>query len=151
MVTLLAGVSLGGCVEFGRKQVNQVQPTAAVKAPPPRVEPVPQVIATPVATTKKQAKATKAPATEETKPEVIEVDLVGKSEGEIASLLGRPTSIDQRGASTVWVYKESGCDLDVYFFMDVAKSDRRVLAIEPAGDEEAAPALERCYGNQKRS
>lgn len=66
-------------------------------------------------------------------------ELMGKSESEVAELMGAPARVEQRVASTVWVYQGGDCGLDVFFFLDVATSDERVLTVAPT-DQPAAPA-----------
>jgi hypothetical protein len=72
-------------------------------------------------------------------------ELMGKSEDEVTSLMGAPVRVEQRAASTVWVYQGSDCGLDVFFFLDMATSDERVLTVAPntqpaAAATTAAPA-----------
>lgn len=61
-------------------------------------------------------------------------ELVGKSQSEVAAMIGTPARVQQRAASTVWTYQNDECGLDVFFFLDVATSDERVLTIEPTPD-----------------
>lgn len=58
-------------------------------------------------------------------------ELMGKSEAEVTSLMGAPARVEQRAASTVWVYQGADCGLDVFFFLDMATSDERVLTVAP--------------------
>lgn len=68
-------------------------------------------------------------------------ELVGKSPSEVAALIGNPTQVEQRAASTVWTYRGDSCGLDVFFFIDMATSDERVLTVESRADA-TAPAAE---------
>lgn len=68
-------------------------------------------------------------------------ELMGKSEDEVTALMGAPAKVEQRAASTVWVYQGGDCGLDVFFFLDMATSDERVLTVAPnAQPAAAAPA-----------
>jgi len=66
-------------------------------------------------------------------------ELVGKSQSEVAALIGNPAQVEQRAASTVWTYRGDTCGLDVFFFLDMATSDERVLTVESRTDA-AEPA-----------
>ena len=101
-------------------------------------------------------------------------ELMGKRQAEVTDLMGAPARIEQRAASTVWVYQGSDCGLDVFFFLDMATSDERVLTVAPsaepanaakatapeapAGTEPASTAqtseedaVDACYGKLRRS
>ncbi|HKP23726.1 MAG TPA: hypothetical protein VJV39_07660 [Dongiaceae bacterium] len=58
-------------------------------------------------------------------------ELMGKSEAEVTDLMGVPARVEQRAASTVWIYQGGDCGLDVFFFRDMATSDERVLTVAP--------------------
>lgn len=81
-----------------------------------------------------------APAPAETEPVYSAAELVGKSQSEVAALIGNPAQVEQRAASTVWTYRGDSCGLDVFFFIDMATSDERVLTVEPR-TEMTAPAV----------
>jgi outer membrane biosynthesis protein TonB len=102
-------------------------------------------------------------------------ELMGKSEAEVTVLMGAPARVEQRAASTVWVYQGGDCGLDVFFFLDMATSDERVLTVAPttqpasagepalAGEQAASAstadpaassegtAVDACYGKLRRS
>lgn len=67
-------------------------------------------------------------------------ELMGKSEAEVTALMGAPARVEQRAASTVWVYQSGDCGLDVFFFLDMATSDERVLTIAPTAESASAAA-----------
>jgi hypothetical protein len=84
---------------------------------------------------KKTASASKQPdpanlVPTETAPVYSAAELVGKSQSEVAALIGNPTQVEQRAASTVWTYRGESCGLDVFFFLDMSTSDERVLTVE---------------------
>lgn len=105
---------------------KQKTPTTAAKQP---AEPTPPV----------EQPAAAAPA-----PVYTASELMGKSEAEVTVLMGAPARVEQRAASTVWVYQSGDCGLDVFFFLDVATSDERVLTVAPTTQptSTAAPAAE---------
>ena len=100
-------------------------------------------------------------------------ELMGKRQSEVTALMGQPARVEQRAASTVWVYEGGDCGLDVFFFLDMATSDERVLTVAPsaesaakiptpaagasAADASNAPqtsestAVDACYGKLRRS
>ncbi len=65
---------------------------------------------------------------------------MGKSQAEVTDLMGTPARVEQRAASTVWVYQGGDCGLDVFFFLDMATSNERVLTVEPNVEATAAAA-----------
>jgi hypothetical protein len=67
-------------------------------------------------------------------------ELMGKRQSEVTALMGTPARIEQRAASTVWVYEGADCGLDVFFFLDMATSDERVLTVAPSAESERAAA-----------
>jgi hypothetical protein len=69
-------------------------------------------------------------------------ELMGKRQAEVTALMGEPARVEQRAASTVWVYQGGDCALDVFFFLDMATSDERVLTVAPNADSAAAAAKE---------
>ena len=91
---------------------KQKTPTVAAKQP---AEPEPTVVEQP-----------DPPA-----PVFTASELMGKSEAEVTVLMGAPARVEQRAASTVWVYQGGDCGLDVFFFLDMATSDERVLTVAP--------------------
>ncbi|MEZ5829596.1 MAG: hypothetical protein R3D05_00270 [Dongiaceae bacterium] len=73
-------------------------------------------------------------------PVYTAAELKGKSEAEVTALMGTPARVEQRAASTVWVYQGTDCGLDVFFFLDVATSDERVLTVAPTAESATAAA-----------
>lgn len=94
---------------------------------------------------KKTATAAKQPdpaslVPTEPAPVYTAAELVGKSQSEVAALIGNPAQVEQRAASTVWTYRGDACGLDVFFFLDMATSDERVLTVESRADMTEAAA-----------
>ena len=78
-------------------------------------------------------------------------ELMGKSEDEVTVLMGAPARVEQRAASTVWVYQGGDCGLDVFFFLDMATSDERVLTVAPTTQPTAPATAEALAGEQAAS
>jgi hypothetical protein len=96
----------------------------AVRPQEASVEPTKQK--TPTTAAKQPVEEPAAPA-----PVYTASELMGKSEAEVTTLMGTPARVEQRAASTVWVYRSNECGLDVFFFLDMATSDERVLTVAP--------------------
>ena len=108
------------------------KPTATAKQPvedPASANP-------PVETSLETAAA--SPAADQ--PVYAATELMGKKPAEVTALMGAPMRVEQRAASTVWIYQDGDCGLDVFFFLDVATSDERVLTVAPTAESEAAAA-----------
>ena len=76
-------------------------------------------------------------------------ELMGKSEAEVTDLMGAPARVEQRAASTVWIYQGGDCGLDVFFFKDMATADERVLTVAPSSQAAAAaPAITEAAAGQ---
>lgn len=84
--------------------------------------------------------AAQAPAAAPPAPAHTASELMGKSESEVTALMGTPARVEQRAASTVWVYQGGDCSLDVFFFLDMATSDERVLTVAPTAESATAAA-----------
>jgi hypothetical protein len=55
--------------------------------------------------------------------------LAGKNEEEIISLLGEPGDRHEAAPAKVWRYTSSACELELYFYLDVASNRFQVLQI----------------------
>ena len=97
---------------------------------------------TPTTTSKQQSAPQEQKVEEPAPPAPVysASELMGKSEEEVTALMGTPARIEQRAASTVWVYQGSDCGLDVFFFLDMATSDERVLTVAPTAESAAVAA-----------
>lgn len=63
------------------------------------------------------------------------VNLVGKSESEIRSMLGSPSTEEDRAPGKVWRYREGQCTVDVQFFRDVQTHQFGTLGYEVKSDD----------------
>jgi hypothetical protein len=153
-IVFFAALWSSGCVQQQRPEKDDIQmattPEQVRRAPTqPALRPAEAEAEKPKKRTTAAAKeatpdASGAPADQ---PVYSASELVGKSRSEVTALIGAPARVEQRAASTVWTYQRAECGLDVFFFLDMATSDERVLTIEstsdpaaPAADAAAAPA-----------
>jgi len=58
------------------------------------------------------------------------VNLVGKSEAEVRSLLGSPTSEEDRAPGKTWHYRDGQCTVDVQLYPDVQTRQYGTLSYE---------------------
>jgi hypothetical protein len=143
----LVGFALlaSGCVQQPKPERDDV----AMATSPEQVRRAPTQPALPQAAPepeKPAAKPVNAAKTPEPVEPVAPVDttvysaneLVGKSQTEVTALIGSPARVEQRAASTVWTYRKDECGLDVFFFLDMATSDERVLTVESTADSTVA-------------
>lgn len=56
--------------------------------------------------------------------------LVGLDEKEVVRMLGQPERVQSKPPATVWSYTADDCELDVFFYLDLASERFRVLAYE---------------------
>jgi hypothetical protein len=82
-------------------------------------------------------------------PEPLAMDpdkLIGMSQEETTAILGRPVSVANLAPATVWSYRSAGCELDVFFYMDLGARMFRVLAYEMKAIRQDAQAERNCVG-----
>ncbi len=116
-------------------------PTQPAVRPPETIAEAKQKTRTTTASKKPvQEQAVQEPAAEEPIHTISE--LMGKRQAEVSALMGSPARVEQRAASTVWIYQGGDCALDVFFFLDMATSDERVLTVAPSAESAAAAAQE---------
>jgi hypothetical protein len=72
--------------------------------------------------------------------------LIGMTQAETTAILGRPVSVADLAPATVWSYRSSGCELDVFFYMDLGARMFRVLAYEMKAIRQDAQAERNCVG-----
>lgn len=56
--------------------------------------------------------------------------LVGLSQTDTFAMLGTPAEVREQSPATVWSYDVGGCQLDLYFYMDLGTNAFRVLTFE---------------------
>lgn len=76
--------------------------------------------------------ATAHPPTEPTPTRAASLpgNLVGLDERAVVRLLGQPESVRSKPPATVWSYTAADCELEVFFYLDLASERFRVLAYE---------------------
>ena len=62
----------------------------------------------------------------------------GMSATGVRTLLGPPQMIFERPPSTVWHYRDGRCELDLYFYLDVASGEFRVATFDLSPHQENA-------------
>jgi len=108
------------------EQLRRAPTQPALRPTDPAAEDQPQKTA---ASASKQPDLAALPPAEAA-PVYSAAELVGKSQSEVTALIGSPAQVEQRAASTVWTYRGDSCGLEVFFFLDMATSDERVLTVE---------------------
>ena len=68
-------------------------------------------------------------------PTAVPVELIGKSEGELRTLLGPPTSVEERAPGKTWHYREGQCTVDIQLYPDVQTKQFGTLAYEVKSDD----------------
>ncbi len=122
---------------FGRSQ----QPASAT-----RPVAVAGKAADPKATTKSTtAEPTKQDFSKDTETaNAAPINLVGKSESEVRSLLGPPNSEDERAPGKTWHYREGQCAVDVHLYPDVQTRQFGTLAYEVKSDDSTDEGKRSC-------
>lgn len=75
------------------------------------------------------------------------VAVVGLGRGDTARLLGYPAEAAEEPPAVRWTYRGRGCELTVYFFMDVATRDFRALSYQTSGSADAHDADAACFAD----
>ena len=130
---------LGGCVPgFFGTPVSQSE-----NAPPQRVArpaAVPSQPARPAPRPRPAAPQSPAPLAAGAPPPVTEARLatppgkrgvIGHSEDETETLLGKPLRVTEEASAKVWHYQISDCAVDVTFFFDVSRGSFFALDVTP--------------------
>jgi hypothetical protein len=109
-------------------------PKADPKTEPPKVEPPDEVSAT--------------------APPVAPLNLIGKSESQVRSLLGPPTSVEERAPGKTWHYRDGRCRADVQLYPDVQTRQFGTLAYEVKSDDNTDEGRRGCvaqFGSRAQS
>lgn len=128
----LAAVTGCGLVDAMKADMAADRPTETKQAALPPAELDPWESET--------AKAVPAPP-----PEVKPVSpgrLVGMTRDEARALLGNPMGERSDPPATVWTWRNSRCQLELFFYMDVSTRDMRALTYEVTG----SPRQSTCLG-----
>jgi hypothetical protein len=72
------------------------------------------------------------------------VNLVGKSEGEVRTLLGPPTSVEERAPGKTWHYRDGSCSVDVQLYPDVQTRQFGTLSYEVRSNDNSDEGKRDC-------
>jgi hypothetical protein len=81
--------------------------------------------------------ATPAPPSED-------VNLMGKSEGQVRAILGPPTSVEERAPGKTWHYRDGQCSVDVQMYPDVKTRQFGTLAYKVNSDDNSDEGRREC-------
>ncbi|MBS0522788.1 MAG: hypothetical protein JSS04_04050 [Proteobacteria bacterium] len=91
---------------------------------------------------KSESEPVVAPAT--TAPPSQDVNLMGKSEGEVRAMLGPPTSVEERAPGKTWHYRDGQCSVDVQMYPDVKTRQFGTLAYKVNSDDNSDEGRREC-------
>ena len=72
------------------------------------------------------------------------VNLVGKSEGQVRAMLGPPTSVEERAPGKTWHYRDGRCSVNVQLYPDVQTRQFGTLAYEVKSDDNSDEGRRDC-------
>jgi hypothetical protein len=72
------------------------------------------------------------------------LNLVGKSEGQVRTLLGPPTSIEERAPGKTWHYRDGSCSVDVRLYPDVQTRQFGTLSYEVRSNDNSDEGRRNC-------
>jgi hypothetical protein len=117
------------------------QPYSQARAAPRPAAAKPEAKPTDVAAKSEPASAA-APATPT--PPSQDVNLMGKSEGQVRTLLGPPTSVVERAPGKTWHYRDGQCSVDVQLYPDVQTRQYGTLAYKVNSDDNSDEGRRGC-------
>lgn len=91
-----------------------------------------------------KAEEVKASPPRETAAATPDVNLVGKSEGQVRSLLGPPTSVEERAPGKTWHYRDGSCSVDVRLYPDVQTRQYGTLSYEVRSNDNSDEGRRDC-------
>lgn len=71
--------------------------------------------------------------------------LIGLDQPEVADMLGEPESRAEAPPATIWRYAGAGCEVDVYFYLDLQSQAMRALHYEVRSHDQSERSQQRCY------
>jgi hypothetical protein len=77
-------------------------------------------------------------------PPSQDVNLMGKSEGQVRGLLGPPTSVEERAPGKTWHYRDGQCSVDVQLYPDVQTRQFGTLAYKVNSDDNSDEGRREC-------
>lgn len=91
---------------------------------------------------KSESATVAAPAT--SAPPSQDVNLMGKSEGQVRAMLGPPTSVEERAPGKTWHYRDGQCSVDVQMYPDVKTRQFGTLAYKVNSDDNSDEGRREC-------
>jgi hypothetical protein len=93
--------------------------------------------------TEEAAKSEPAPAATPSPPSQ-DVNLMGKNEGQVRTLLGAPTSVEERAPGKTWHYQDGQCSVDVQLYPDVQTRQYGTLAYKVNSNDNSDEGRREC-------
>ncbi|HLG45240.1 MAG TPA: hypothetical protein VKY24_03275 [Reyranella sp.] len=96
--------------------------------------------------TEEAAKSEPAPVASSATPSPPsqDVNLMGKSEGQVRAMLGPPTSVEERAPGKTWHYRDGQCSVDVQMYPDVKTRQFGTLAYKVNSDDNSDEGRREC-------
>jgi hypothetical protein len=153
--TLVFGLLfLSGCdvAQSAQRDFNRVMhssfssPTPAPSYSQARATPRPAAAKPDTKPTQEAAKSEPAPvaAPATPSPPSPDVNLMGKSEGQVRAMLGPPTSVEERAPGKTWHYRDGQCSVDVQLYPDVQTRQFGTLAYKVNSDDNSDEGRREC-------
>jgi hypothetical protein len=70
--------------------------------------------------------------------------LVGLDETGATELFGEPRTRHENATKKTWYYRDDGCALNLYFYLDMSSHVFRTLAYEVSSDDKSAESRDQC-------
>ena len=137
---MLAACALAGCQTVSKNDRAVPQPPAPQQAAaaPANVTPVP---APPPPKPRPPRRPTPPAAAA---PVAIPIVLVGLSRPELARTLGEPTERAEQNPGQTWVYRATGCSVEVLFLFDVVRNEMFAIDRKIVGTDGSERAEQQC-------
>ena len=91
-----------------------------------------------------EAKSEPAPPAATPSPPSQDLNLMGKSEGQVRALLGPPTSVEERAPGKTWHYRDGQCSVDVQMYPDVKTRQFGTLAYKVNSNDNSDEGRREC-------
>lgn len=118
-----------------RGYTSQARPTPRPVAAKPDSKPTEEVA-------KSEPAPVTVPAT--SAPPSQDVNLMGKSEGQVRAMFGPPTSVEERAPGKTWHYRDGQCSVDVQMYPDVKTRQFGTLAYKVNSDDNSDEGRREC-------
>jgi hypothetical protein len=84
------------------------------------------------------------PPARETAAATGDLNLVGKSEGQVRAMLGPPTSVEERAPGKTWHYRDGSCSVNVRLYPDVQTRQFGTLSYEVKSNDNSDEGRRDC-------